>query len=59
MCLFFEAQKWSKLSYEAYIIGAVLILKGFPLYFLIREWIKDGKLENYFSRQHERLAKNQ
>ena len=53
--LFFETKSGEQ-SYEAYIIGAVLILKGF-LYFLIREWIKDGKLENYFLKQHERLSR--
>ncbi len=52
--LFFETKSGEQ-SYEAYIIGAVLILKGF-LYFLIRDWIKDGKLENYFLKQHERLS---
>ena len=52
--LFFEATSGEP-SFEAYVIGAVLILKGF-LYFLIREWIKEGKLENYFLKQHERLG---
>jgi len=52
--LFFEAKSGAH-SFEAYIIGAALILKGF-LYFLIREWIKEGKLENYFLKQHERVV---
>jgi hypothetical protein len=52
--LFFEA-KSEEHSFEAYIIGAALILKGF-LYFLIREWIKEGKMENYFLKQHEKLV---
>ncbi len=52
--LFFEAKSGAH-SFEAYIIGAALILKGF-LYFLIREWIKEGKMENYFLKQHERVV---
>lgn len=52
--LFFEAKSGEQ-SFEAYVIGAVLILKGF-LYFLIREWIKEGKLENYFLKKHERFT---
>lgn len=51
--LFFEANT-GKASYAAYIIGMALILKGF-LYFLIREWIKDGKLAQYFLKQHEKI----
>ena len=50
--IFFEA-KSDEPSFEASIIGMVLILKGF-LYFLIRDWIKDGKMENYFLQQHQR-----
>ncbi len=51
--LFFEVKDGEQ-SFEAYIIGAVLILKGF-LYFLIREWIKERKMEVYFLKQFERL----
>ncbi len=51
--IFFES-KTDKLSFEAPIIGMVLILKGF-LYFLIREWIKEGKLESYFLQQRQRI----
>lgn len=51
--LFFEV-KVDAPPYAAYIIGITLILKGF-LYFLIREWIKDGKLEQYFLQQHEKV----
>ncbi len=52
--LFFSTAK-SGPAYEAYIIGIALILKGF-LFFLIRDWIKEGKLEEYFVRQISRSA---
>jgi hypothetical protein len=51
--IFFEEATNGEQSLEAYVIGMVLILKGF-LYFLIRDWIKDGKMENYFLKQRER-----
>ncbi len=50
--LFFATDKGGQ-SFEASIIGMALLLKAF-LYFLIREWIKEGKIETYFFRQHER-----
>lgn len=51
--LFFETSK-GEASFASYVIGMALILKGF-LYFLIRDWLKDGKMENYFRKQYERI----
>ncbi|MFT5169048.1 MAG: hypothetical protein ACI8P3_004295 [Saprospiraceae bacterium] len=52
--IFFEEAKSGEQSFEAYVIGMALILKGF-LYFLIRDWIKDGKMENYFLKQRRKI----
>lgn len=49
--LFFES-KQGDTSFEATIIGLALLLKAF-LFFLIREWIIEGKLETYFTKQRE------